>query len=442
MKYCPFCGAGLQDIMAFCPKCGKEFLDGFENSEVIGQPNKSKLSGLPRVRPKVINNTNKPDSIQTKEPVDQPKSKNNKGRPVLLSVIVIIAIVSLLFFGKNHNRNNISISEAANSVLYIEAYDDENNMIASASGFVIESGDTLITNYHVIDDAHHIIAYTPDGEKSTEIHIVLTYNEVMDLAVLQCEENIGVKPLLLGNSDKVEQGDKVYAVGYPLGLANTLSDGVISSHYLNENNIDVLQITAAISSGSSGGALLNEEGQVIGIICASYVDGQNLNIAISVNELTSLLLSKSQTTTLDNLYEQRPHPYALEYILENRQFFNGKDVQIEAYISSAVIFNMDGDSWADYVIVSNESDILGYIGYGYSEDFFEDADYIKYYGAYEDGRIESYKALGFELMDTNIIYKPGEKIIVSGVLEDIVYVDEVHDIDWSHVILRTPKIIE
>lgn len=72
----------------------------------------------------------------------------------------------------------------------------------------------------------------------------------------------------------------MYTASYPLGLAHTLSDGVVSSCYIDENDVDVIQITVAISSGSNGGALFNEDGEVIGVICASYVDGQNLNIAI------------------------------------------------------------------------------------------------------------------------------------------------------------------
>ena len=107
------------------------------------------------------------------------------------------------------------------------------------------------------------------------------------------------------DSDSVKQGDPIYAVGYPLGLAHTLSDGVISSRYTDENNLDILQITAAISPGSSGGALLNSLGEVVGVICASYVDGQNINIAIAANQIQSLLETSEDSIAMREFYALR-----------------------------------------------------------------------------------------------------------------------------------------
>lgn len=310
MKYCPFCGAGLQDTMVFCPKCGKRFLDALENSETTGQldtesnlPECPEVSTQGSVSTQVLDDASKADSILPKEPARQPVKRKTKIGLVLLSAIFVFAVIAFAFFGVNNSKSGISITDAADSVLYLEVCDDEDNVIATASGFIIEEGTTLITNFHVINGAHHIVAYMPDGEKSVEIHTVLTYDEDTDLAILECEESIGVQPLIFGDPDTVKQGDTVYAVGYPLGLANTLSDGVISSRYLDEHNIDILQITAPISSGSSGGALLNEYGEVIGVICASYVDGQNMNIAVSVAEVNRIRQAHPIQATLSELYD-------------------------------------------------------------------------------------------------------------------------------------------
>lgn len=311
MKYCPFCGAGLQDAMVFCPKCGKKFLDAVENAETIGQLDmESNLPEYPEeptqepVSTQVVDDLSEVESVLPTEPERRSVKRNIKIGLVLLSIVVIFAvIVAFAFSGKKDGGSKISMTDAANSVLYLEVCDDEDNVIATASGFIIEEGTTLITNFHVINGAHHIMAYMPDGEKSVEIHTVLAYDEDTDLAVLECEESIGVPPLIFGDPDTVKQGDTVYAVGYPLGLANTLSDGVISSRYLDEHNVDILQITAPISSGSSGGALLNEYGEVIGVICASYVDGQNMNIAISVAEVNRIRQNYQTQATLPELYE-------------------------------------------------------------------------------------------------------------------------------------------
>ena len=333
MKYCPFCGAGLQETMVFCPKCGKRFLDAFENPEALDLEKACAETTEPiqvlathqasgdvteTIEERVGNNTQQP-----------PKRKSKKAVWLVLALLVIVGGI-IGFFGMSGSDDTVSITDAANSVLYLEVCDDTDYVIATASGFIIEDGTTLVTNYHVIDGAHHIIAYTPDGESSIEIHTVLAYDEEADLAVLKCEDNIGVPPLLLGDSDTVKQGDEVFAVGYPLGVANTLSDGVVSSRYLDEYGTDILQITAAISSGSSGGALFNKAGQIIGVICASYIDGQNLNIAISSNTLTALLEEKAPT----DLEEFFTPTYSVSYVIENYEKLLNKEFYVAGWVSA------------------------------------------------------------------------------------------------------------
>lgn len=314
MKYCPFCGSGLQEDMVFCPKCGKRFLDGFENPESI-EPERIELHHIDSTEPAptsvvVVLESEpaaeepvaEPEGSTVVETTKQPAKKKSKKIVWLVVAVLLVALGAGGFFGIREAMKSASITDMVNSVLYLEICDDTDSVIGTASGFIIEDGTTLVTNYHVIDGAHHITAYTPDGANSVKIHTILAYDEEADLAVLKCEDNIGVPPLLLGDSDAVEQGDEVFAVGYPLGVANTLSDGVVSSRYLDEANVDVLQVTAAISSGSSGGALFNNAGQVIGVIRASYIDGQNLNIAIAVNELKQLMATKREPVLMEEYY--------------------------------------------------------------------------------------------------------------------------------------------
>ena len=295
MKYCPNCGAGLQDEMRFCPKCGKRHQDaavGVEDFEVSDRTEEA--HNIPE--PPVAVETQK-----TKVQVQVYEHKKKSKAPAIIVVCLLmlaIAGAAVFFLGRGAVDNEDKVALTANSVLYLEVFDDKQELTATASGFVIEDGTTLVTNYHVIEDAYHIIAWTPDGEKSVDVSNIITYDENADLAVLKCDENIGVQPLVLGDSDPVKQGDTVYAVGYPLGLAHTLSDGVISSRYVDDLGTDVLQITAAISSGSSGGALLDEHGAVIGIVCASYLDGQNLNLAITANELKTMLSEAKKESSL------------------------------------------------------------------------------------------------------------------------------------------------
>lgn len=179
------------------------------------------------------------------------------------------------------------LANAAASVIYLETYDENGECIASASGFLTGIR-TLVTNYHVVQDAYEVYGWTTD-DKSVMISNLLAYDEVADLAVLQCDWPPSACVLCLADSDEVRQGLNVYAVGYPLGLANTMSNGIVSARYVDEYGVDTIQHTAAISYGSSGGPLLNGDGEVIGVVCAYYEDGQNLNLAVSSNTLKELL---------------------------------------------------------------------------------------------------------------------------------------------------------
>ena len=207
---------------------------------------------------------------------------------IFIGLIVLFTSCLLLFQG--------NVQRKADRVVYLEMFDKRKNLLGSGSGFFIEDGKTLVTNYHVIEGAYEIMVSTADSSESTKATKVLAYDKHADLAILQCNSDLGVKPLRLADSDYAKRGDKVFAVGYPLGLANTMSDGIISSRYYDEYNVDVIQITAAISPGSSGGALLNSRGSVIGVTSAYYADGQNLNIAIASNTVQKLYENRSNTS--------------------------------------------------------------------------------------------------------------------------------------------------
>ncbi|MCF2662706.1 trypsin-like peptidase domain-containing protein [Pseudoflavonifractor phocaeensis] len=342
MKYCPYCGAGLQDEMRFCPKCGKRHQNAVvegEDLEVCKQP--EEVRNVPE--PPVAVETQKPKvQVQVYE-----HKKKSKAPAIIVVCLLMLALAgaAVFFLGRDAVDNEDKVALSANSVLYLEVFDDKRELTATASGFVIEDGTTLVTNYHVIEDAYHIVAWTPDGGKSVDVSNIIVYDEDADLAVLKCDSNIGVQPLVLGDSEPVKQGDSVYAVGYPLGLAHTLSDGVVSSRYIDELGTDILQITAAISSGSSGGALFNESGEIIGVICASYVDGQNLNLAIASNAVIDLLAQSSseELLAMSEYYasQSRIGISANNLLGGSNLAYCGKDI---FYVESGNIYHYDMDT--------------------------------------------------------------------------------------------------
>lgn len=153
--------------------------------------------------------------------------------------------------------------------------------VGVGTGFFYDTG-KVVTNYHVIKGAKKITVNFTDGT-SFEVKNILSLNEYVDLAVLSVP--VSVTPLKL-NQKEVSSGDTVYAIGSSLGvLTDTFTNGIVTNANRYVDDIHYIQTNAAITNGNSGGPLLNEYGEVIGINTWQYVNGQNINFAISIEEL-------------------------------------------------------------------------------------------------------------------------------------------------------------
>ncbi|MPM34638.1 hypothetical protein SDC9_81225 [bioreactor metagenome] len=160
---------------------------------------------------------------------------------------------------------------------------------AQGSGIIIGSDGTIATNYHVIAGAVSIkVCFNNNTWYEGEVFIQ-DFSEDKDLAILKINK-VGLTPVTLGDSDNTKLGESVIAIGSPMGLFNTVSEGIISS--IQDG---VFQTTAAISQGSSGGALFNRSGAVIGITYAGIVQGENLGFAIPVNILKTMTNQRMMT---------------------------------------------------------------------------------------------------------------------------------------------------
>lgn len=155
------------------------------------------------------------------------------------------------------------------------------------TGFIVKKEGWIATNFHVVAGARSLIVATPDQHEYPVVE-VLAADQLHDLAILRVEASLGV--LVLGDSDAVRAGDSVVAIGHPLGLEDTVSNGLVSAIRVIDPELTVLQISAPIAPGSSGGPLFSDRGEVIGVATAFSTKGQNLNFGIPVRYLKELLL--------------------------------------------------------------------------------------------------------------------------------------------------------
>jgi serine protease Do len=173
---------------------------------------------------------------------------------------------------------------------------------AVGTGFVVSSNGLILTNYHVVEEARSITVTLGDGRQ--HVARVVASDPSADLAVLRIDAT-GLSTLALGDSSEARAGDSVVAIGYALGLEGspTVTTGIVSSTGRTIQVQDdggtagpvvrtyrnVLQISAAINAGNSGGPLLNLQGRVIGINTAGAQGADNIGFAIPIDQAKALV---------------------------------------------------------------------------------------------------------------------------------------------------------
>lgn len=159
-------------------------------------------------------------------------------------------------------------------------------VVSQGSGFVVSEDGRIVTNRHVIEDTDALRVHLASGEAYDDVFFIGDDAE-RDLAILRIEE-AGLDTLALADERTARIGEAVYVIGNPLGLEGTFSSGLISAR----RDIDgrsFLQISAPISSGSSGGPVLNANGEVLAVATLTLPGGQNLNMAVPARYAASLL---------------------------------------------------------------------------------------------------------------------------------------------------------
>ncbi len=182
------------------------------------------------------------------------------------------------------------VAETLPAIVAIRAQADDG--VRSGSGFVVDPSGVVVTNLHILRGASSVAVKTHAGEVFDQVRII-GYDDSRDIVLLRIA-GFGLPTLAFGNSDEVQPGAKVLAVGNPAGLEGTTTEGIVSGIRLLESGMKVIQTDAAASPGSSGSPLLNQRGEVIGIIAFKRVDGEGLNFAIPINYVRGLMTLDSQ----------------------------------------------------------------------------------------------------------------------------------------------------
>lgn len=178
----------------------------------------------------------------------------------------------------NFMNNPIPVAQKAlDSTVLLVTEDVNDKPLSFGSGFFIRD-DLIVTNLHVVHGAKKCFAKLFGQKKMYEVKGCIAIDPENDLIVLKVENfDVPMTPVNLDNSIPVYIGETVYAVGSPRGYEGTISDGIISG--IREDN-KLIQMTAPISPGSSGGPVINSKGEVIGVSVESNNNAQNLNFAI------------------------------------------------------------------------------------------------------------------------------------------------------------------
>ena len=218
-----------------------------------------------------------------------------------IAIFLLLTNTLIICFASANDQKDLSslVKKVSPSVVLINTFDRQGKAVGLATGFFIDEGHTIVSNYHVVKGAAKVEARLPSGE-TVPIEGIVAEKRDRDLVLLAIGVSGRSFPALKFAAGRVEVGQPVAVIGNPLGLEGTVSEGIISAIRYSSKYGKILQITAPISKGSSGSPVVNIKGEVVGVTTFLAEGGQNLNFAIAVDmlyELDSYKYPKPQVFT-------------------------------------------------------------------------------------------------------------------------------------------------
>ena len=222
---------------------------------------------------------------------------------------------------------SVLVKKVRPSVITVYVYNAKGKLLGQGSGFFISEQGHLITNYHVLENAHTAFVETFNKNKFP-IKQVLASNKDKDLILAEVDFIANNFPFLSIAKEFPEPGEKVLVIGSPVGLQQTVSDGIVSSIRVISQK-KVIQITAPISHGSSGSPVVNMNGEVFGVASFQLINGQNLNFAHSLTDWTEIssYITKPKTVSVNT--EDKDYFYKLGVDYFNNKLYEDAATALE-----------------------------------------------------------------------------------------------------------------
>ncbi|RUT36452.1 trypsin-like serine protease [Paenibacillus zeisoli] len=260
------------------------------------------------------------------------------------------------------------IGKLSNRVVYIETYDSSNKPLATGSGIVVSSDGKILTNFHVIEGASSVKIEFND-QRSFTTSTLLVKDEDLDLALLKIPAT-NLQYVKIGDSTSLQLGEEVVAIGSPLGYKNTLTSGVVSQTIRKVDGQNYIQISTPIDHGSSGGALFNMKGELVGVTSAGVQSSANINLAIPSSDVKTFLAKPQAEQSLSSIVQSKPNTSiaavntegakTLEKYLNDNYgglTYDGLHLDFEWFVIPSEDRTMyliggtmlDGDQWSDWV---------------------------------------------------------------------------------------------
>ena len=284
------------------------------------------------------------------------------------------------------------------------SFDSNNQPLAIGSGFYVDDGSKIATNLHVVSGAQAVRVKKSDGEVF-RASVILGVDSTHDLALL--EADVSGKPIPLSQRAP-EIGEDVIAIGNPKGLEATLSKGIVSG-VRNDQGSVFYQVTAPISPGSSGGPVIDRNGEVIGVSTFYVQGGQNLNFAMPSAYIHKLLRFPNRKTlaSISNREPSRIVKAADENVkIVDHQVIGGSSSEIKGSIYNGNTFSINNIR----LIVMYYSSQSGQYPVHYNLFKFEDTvpSGLSLRFSKKDYKLEYGWEAKFRILDYDIIQQAGE----------------------------------